>query len=321
MKDLSSQLREVAKSLLVDKRVDLIIGYESGSLPLRTTPCFVRNPDDAHRLIWNACCENNLASYLLVRQERVGIVAKACDVRSIVNAIVERQATRENVFIIGVPCGGIVDRRRIEGHLGQREILEAAFQGDEITLRGAGVEGGRFEERLPVEDFLCRACMTCETRMPPVYDVLLGEAVAAAEVIDPFPDVRVLEAQGPDERWAYFSQEYSRCIRCYACRQACALCYCKECFVDQTQPNWFGKTDDLSDTLIFHITRALHVAGRCVGCGACARACPMGIDLQALTRKLVKDVRQWYGYQAGLDLDAVPLLSTFKPDDPQEFIR
>jgi len=73
--------------------------------------------------------------------------------------------------------------------------------------------------------------------------------------------------------------------------------------------------------VIFHIVRALHVAGRCVDCGACSRACPMGIDLQALNRKMMKDVREWYGYQAGMDPEAIPPLATFRPDDPQEFIR
>ena len=130
-----------------------------------------------------------------------------------------------------------------------------------------------------------------------------------------------LEGQSADERWAYFTREFSRCIRCYACRQACPSCYCPECFVDQSQPAWFGKSDDQADVVAFHLVRMYHLAGRCLDCGACARACPMHIDLRRLHKKLDKDVRELYDYEAGVDLEANPPLSTFQTDDPQDFIK
>ncbi|MGQ9554364.1 MAG: 4Fe-4S ferredoxin [Anaerolineae bacterium] len=309
-------LRDTARSLLAEKKVDLVIGYEQGTLPLRTTPCFIRNPDEAERLVWNRCCENNLARYLRDRRERIGLVAKGCDARSLVMTINERQLARENVFIIAVPCRGILDRGKIERQLGWQEILAATLADEQVIVAGEG-----FEERLSQEDFLCEQCLVCEQRTPSVYDVLVGEPVPAAEGVDPFQEVRALEARSAAERWAIFSQEFARCIRCYACRQACPLCYCKECFVDQGQPCWVGKSDDPSDVLLFQIVRMLHIAGRCADCGACDRACPMGIDLRALTSKVSKDIREWYGYQAGIDIGAIPPLATFQPDDPQEFIK
>ncbi|NIO18560.1 4Fe-4S ferredoxin, partial [bacterium] len=57
-------------------------------------------------------------------KEKVGIVAKGCDIRSIVGLIKEKQTKREDVFIIGVPCPGIIDRKRIENILNDRELLE-----------------------------------------------------------------------------------------------------------------------------------------------------------------------------------------------------
>jgi ferredoxin len=321
MTDLTVQIREAARSLLAEGEVDLVIGYERGTLPLRTSPCFVSSPDEVDKLVWDACCENNLSSYLLVTEGKVAIVAKGCDARSIVDLIAERQVERGQVFIIGVLCEGMVDRRGIESHVGGGEILEASLEGEDVVLSGEGADGSPFVERLAREDYLLAACTTCECRTPPLADLLVGEPVSAAEVVDRFSDVEALEALSAEERWAYFQREYARCIRCYACRQACSLCYCEECFVDQTQPSWFGKTDEFSDTMIFHIVRALHVAGRCVDCGACGRACPMDIDLQAMNRKLIRDTGAWYGYRAGLDPEAAPLLSTFEPDDPQEFIK
>ncbi len=72
--------------------------------------------------------------------------------------------------------------------------------------------------------------------------------------------------------------------------------------------------------MLYQIGRIFHQAGRCVDCGACVRACPMGIDLRAFTYKLVKDVRELFGYEAGISLDELPPLTTFKLEDKQEFM-
>jgi hypothetical protein len=47
----------------------------------------------------------------------------------------------------------------------------------------------------------------------------------------------------------------------------------------------------------------------------------MDIDLRTLGRKLEKDVRELYDYESGLDPESAPFLGTFRPDDPDEFIK
>jgi formate dehydrogenase subunit beta len=329
MSELERALRETVRQLLVDGRVDVVIGYASGSLPLRTTPCFVRDAEQVDQLVWNANCENNLATYLQKIDGKVGIVAKGCDARSVVTKIVEHQADRDNVVIIGVPCQGVIDRRRIESQLGRREVLEAQVANGQLVLRGAG-----FEETLDLREALCEDCVVCRHKNPSVYDVLVGDedliedagdramdAQSAVQTRTKHPTTEEFESWTADERWAYFSEEFSRCIRCYACREACPVCYCTQCFVDQSQPDWFGRSDDLSDIMAFHLVRIYHVAGRCLDCGACVRACPMDIDLRTLGRKLEKDVRELFGYEPGMDLESAPLLGTFRTDDPQGFIK
>jgi formate dehydrogenase subunit beta len=318
MSDLEDRLRETARQLLVEQKVDVIIGYEQGTLPLRTTPCFVREPEQVDRLVWNQHCENNLAEYLHHASGKVGVVAKGCDARSIAVEVVERQVPREDIVVIGVPCQGMIDRHAIELQLDGREVLQAQVSNGSIVLEGEG-----FEETLDLQGMLCEDCLICAHKNPALYDVLVGEPVQEVTTKPDavHPSVEELESWSAEERWEYFSSTFSRCIRCYACREACPCCYCTECFVDQTQPSWFAKSDDLSDIMAFHLVRIYHVAGRCLDCGACARACPMDIDIRILGRKLAKEIQELYDYESGLDDDSLPLLGTYRPNDPQGFIR
>lgn len=315
MQECEKELREVAKKLLLEKKVDLIIGYEEGTLPLRTRPIFIREADETNKLIWNSRCENSLCSYLKTTKERVGIVAKGCDSRSIIGLIKERQIKRENIFIIGVPCSGIIDRKKIEDILEGRELLEGIESDSQIILKGEGLE-----EKVDKDKLVHASCKSCKHRNPVLYDTLIGKEVSQGEV-EEYSDVEEFASKSDDERWAYFNDEASRCIRCYACRNVCPACYCPQCFVDQSLPTWFGRTLHPSDTLIFHIIRTLHTAGRCVDCGACSRVCPMNIELRMLNKKTEKDVKELYHYEAGISLEDLPPMATFKMDDPQEFIK
>jgi len=309
------QLRETAKKLLAEKKVDLIIGYEAGTLPLRTRPTFIRQPNDAKRLIWNSNCENNLSNYLKTVKGKVGIVSKGCDTRSIIGFIKERQVDRENILIIGIPCLGMIDRKKVGENLDGKELLEGIEDGSQIILKGEG-----FKEKINKEKLLHESCKSCKHRNPVLYDVLIGDKVPEQEVNE-YSDVEEFASKSADERWAYFNNETSKCIRCYACRNACPACYCPQCFVDESMPRWFGRTPNPSDTLIFHIVRALHTAGRCVDCGACTRVCPMNVKLRVLNKKIERDVKELFSYEVGINLEDLPPMATFKIDDPQEFIK
>ena len=181
------------------------------------------------------------------------------------------------------------------------------------------MNGAEFEKRFNRKDILHHSCKTCTHPAPVISDRLVGSPVPSPPD-DTFEDIAAFEALSPDERWDYFNGEMQKCIRCYACRNACPLCYCKECFVDATRPQWIGKSVDLSDTALFHLMRGFHLAGRCVQCGACERACPMGVDIGKLNRKFAKDVLENFSYQSGMSLDTTAPLSTYRPDDPEQFI-
>ncbi|MFW6147734.1 MAG: 4Fe-4S ferredoxin [Thermodesulfobacteriota bacterium] len=310
------KIRERAKQLLEEGRVDLIIGFKQGTLPLMTEPVIIRKPEDADQLYWSSFCSMNLANYLPKRKEKIGIIAKGCDSRNIAVHIVENQIKRDQLYIIGIPCKGMVDRRKLQSLVGDKEIREVIESEDQVIIKGTD-----FEETVNRSDYLQDNCITCMHRNPVVYDEMMGEMVAEREEPDPYDDVKEIEAMGSDERWGFFSDLVSSCIRCYACRNACPLCYCPTCFVDESDPQWVGKSIDPTDTLTFHILRAFHCAGRCTDCGACQQACPVDINMRLFTRRLNKDALELYGCEAGLSIEERPPLDTYRPDDYDNFIK
>ena len=242
-------------------------------------------------------------------------MAKGCDSRNIVTHIIENKVDRDRLHIIGVPCKGMVDRheiaRRVPG-----EIREVAEQENRIVVRGPG-----FEKIFEKDEVLQENCAACTHRNPVLYDELAAPETDELADPKPFESVEKIEALSPEKRRQYFEDLVSTCIRCYACRNACPLCYCPTCFVDESRPQWVGKSIDPTDTMTFHLLRAFHCAGRCTDCGACERACPMGIEVRQFTKKLNKDCLDMYDWEAGLTTDARPALDQYKPNDPDAFIK
>lgn len=299
---------------LASGEIDLFIGYEAGTVPLHATPAFLRKPEEVSRLIWDATCETNLTAYLKnLRGKKVGLMVKGCDARAIVGLIQERQWQRKNLRLVGVNCPGVVDRLAVARHLGigVEEIADASLEGEVVRVG---------EITLPFDEVLYPMCRDCTMHAPILYDLLIGPEVESTFQGDPFAHVREMEALSPDERWARFTEEIAPCTLCLACRNACPLCYCAVCFVERTMPAWFTPTTAPEDIQFYQIVRTFHLAGRCVGCGACTRACPMGIDLRLFLDKLRLDTLELFGYEAGVSVEARPPLTTYREEDPNDFI-
>ncbi|GAB6887367.1 4Fe-4S dicluster domain-containing protein [Desulfothermus okinawensis JCM 13304] len=315
LEEYTNKIREAAKRLLKDKKVDCVLGYRQGTIPLVDAPYFAYTEEDCDNLIWSSFCTKNLANFLIKRQDKVAVVAQGCVSRSIVGLINENQVKRENVYILGIWSPGMVDRWKVIEKIGGKEIYEAKEEGDKIIVSGDG-----FEEVINKKEVLRQNCLTCVHRNAVLFDEFIGEKgedIGGGDIDNvaaPWENLSI------DERWEKFRETFKDCIRCYACRNVCPLCYCSECFVDESRPQWCGKTQDEADVYTFHILRAFHCAGRCVDCGACESACPMGIKMRVLTSKIEKDIRQMYDYQPGMEIGATPPLSVYRPNDPEEFI-
>jgi len=339
MENIEKKIRDTVKELFEKEKIDLFIGYEAATLPLKSRPYFINSKEGAagntdssvDSLVWNSFCSNNLAVFLPklfetdprsrrkepLPKPKIGIVAKGCDLRSITTLIKEKQVPRENVVLIGVPCTGMIDKGKVEALLNGDEIISAEERDGVLTVNTRkGVN-----RKIKREDVLQECCIECRFPLPPPESTdILIDGKAKEPGHGGYAGVQEFEAKSPEERWDYFKQEMSKCIRCNACRQACPTCWCKECFADQDDLRWIGVSTELSDTMIFHLIRIFHQAGRCVGCDACYRACPMGVDLKTFTRNIIKDVDNLFGYVPDFNLEEIPPLSTFKEGDSEEFI-
>ena len=321
MEKINKKIIETAKLALENGDVDKIIGWSKGDTFDDSYPVFIVDADKADSLVWDCFCVNNLSKYLIQQlkdNKKVGVFLKGCDSRAFNQIVKDNRIDREKVVIYGVGCPGMIDPEKIKKEGLNKGLLSVKRSGDElIFIKKDG------EQKVLAREFEYDKCLKCRYPNPIVYDQLMTDLVEReVNQLDRFKDVEDLEALSPDERSAYWADQFSKCIRCNACRNICPACSCVKCIFDNDKADVSGKAKADSEEQFYHIIRAYHVAGRCVECGECSRVCPAGIPLHKLNSKIVKDINGLYGeYDAGVDSSKDAPIGTYKLDDRDSFIE
>ena len=278
----TEELRDRARALLEGQEVDVVIGHGQGNVPEKTTPVFVTSADQVEQLVLNPFCRNNLAAWLTRKDLRARFKRMA---------IVAREPDVRAVIVL---------------------IQESQLEPDAVRLIGVRIDSPGDPDS-PVAVLPQTTLEDLQKHLNDDFQPrdLTPEQLAQAEDLEKLP---------PAERWAFWRRHLERCLRCHACRQACPMCYCDRCIAEMNQPQWLDTSAHPLGNFAWNITRAFHLAGRCVNCGECERVCPVDIPLMALNRFLARQVRHHFDYRAGYDVEDYQPLATWKPDDTEDFI-
>ncbi len=322
---IREELTAVAARLFDEGKVDYFLAYEKGTVSFKTTPLIARKKEDLQRVWVEDYFAANLSVYLKEIRGRIGIVVKGCDSRSLVSLMKEDQIKREDFHVVGISCPGQIDPRKVARALAcePEELEEIVRQGSLVLVRANGRE-----KTLPKPQALLDKCLRCRYPKPLIFDTLLpGEYVAPVDPEDlggggPVTSLKdELRGKPFPEKWAFWAEQFERCIRCYACRNVCPACFCPRCIVEENQPRWVSPLPTRGDNFVFHLMRLMHVTGTCTSCGECERICPMGIPLMKLNEKMADDLKELFDFMAGVDLEKPLPLRTYRQEDPNDFIK
>ena len=300
-------MQKITRDLLVDKAVSLmtdgtvtaVLGWKKGEFDYDITPALFRTADELKEgFVWNDFCGANFSKYLVAKTKntpgKLLVFLKPCDTYSFNQLLTEHRFDREKVYAVGIGCEGMADVNKLKNKVDGIVSIEYKADAMYVDTLYDGVV------KVDYHDVMAERCINCKSKKHVAYDELMGDD---GEVIDSarFDEVAALEAMTPDERFAFWQNELSRCIRCNACRDACPACTCEKCVFNNPASGVENKAPANSfEEQMFHIIRAYHVAGRCTDCGECSRVCPQNIPLHLLNRKFIKDINEFYGeYQAG----------------------
>ena len=308
-----------ALELLESGEVNRVLGWQKGEFSYDVTPAIFSDAEKLrNNFVYDAFCGANLSKYLVketIKEGKILVFLKPCDTYSFNQLLSEHRVNREKVYVIGIPCDGMVDVGLLRAN-GVSAIKSVKVNADNViadTVYG--------EQIVSKNDALSVRCIDCKSKKHVAYDELLGEEGNIIES-NRFDMVEKLENMTANERFEFWRGELSKCIRCNACRNVCPACTCEKCVFDNVDSGVENKGAANSfEENLFHIIRAYHVAGRCTDCGECSRVCPSNIPLHLLNRKFIKDINELYGeYQAGETVNERGPLISYTMDDVEPSI-
>ena len=286
--------------------------------------------------------------------KKIGVVLRNCEIRALIELVKLRQASLENIILIGIDCPGTYTVNNYTGRIAKGEspgetILQGFLKGEEDpdVRQSCAIcsyplaQNADLTIELMGHDIQKSIAITAATDSGEALleGTELPEDIATEKRTKTIEEILAKQA---DKREKFFKENASRfkgvdqlmsvlspCIRCYNCRTVCPACYCKECFFDS--PTFEMESDRYlgwaetkgavrlpSNTLFYHLTRMAHMATSCIGCGVCSEACPNDIPVAEIFQLAAAEVQKDLDYIPGRSLDEELPLSSFREDELRE---
>ena len=345
----------IFKYLLDEGLVDGVLALSPGDDIYDGVPTFVTNSDDLISTAGSYHCAPTMFGDLIQKylsDKKIAVAVKPCDMRSVDELIKRHKINPDNIFTVGLNCGGTVSpvtgRKMIElfYDINPDDVVsEEIDKGQFIVELADGTEKGVKIHDLEEEGFVRRLnCQRCDVKIPRKANIACGNWGSldgwtfieinddkGEELIEGAKSAGLIETKSPSQdaidarakvenimiKMSKKTQdsvydkvdemeEWNRCIRCYACRDVCPICWCHEnCEINKS---YFENSGIPPKPIAFQGIRLSHMSFSCVDCGQCDDVCPMDIPVSLIFDKLQKKYSDRTGYIAGVSDDIKPPL-------------
>jgi len=281
--DYTKQIQEIASRLFAEEKIDVFVGYRTTGFDENQVPVLIRDPQEVSRLVFNDKSVFNLSNYLKHEHTR-----------------------NKRVGLIVKGC----DSRSLNLLLTENQVKREKLYVVGIACDGVVDETGQKMQN----------CMECIVPDAVVYDEMLGSPKGVKDYIVN-ADIHELGSKELTERRAYFEEVFENCIRCNACRHSCPLCYCAKCCIDQETSTLYHGANTTSSAFHALMTWSLHLAGRCVDCRNCEKACPSHLPLHLLHKWNERVIYEnFQEHLAGVNEGDRGAFYKYSLQDPDDFI-
>jgi len=359
--DVNGSLNEFLKQLLSTGKIKALLVQQSTPTKKIAFPALISDPKKLHANILAPVLPTATASIISkmtkvqATSQPIGVVMRPCQIRAVIELVKLNQANLTNIVLIGVDCPGTFPVNTYAEF--PEKVQPAQFLLEAFTKKTEDAE-----------KYLRTACKICKDPIPENADITIGlygmdiekdilieagteagkklledlkleanqEAVKHREHA-----VKEIRETKTKKRDAFIKEKstikgidklaefFDKCVNCHNCRQACPICYCKECLFDssvfdQEAYKFLRKAETKglfklpSDAVLFHLGRMNHMILSCVQCGLCEQACPNNIPLMDVFIPVAESSQKTFEYHPGKDQkEKIPMI-VYREDEFSE---
>lgn len=281
--DYTKQIQEIAAKLFSEDKIDIFVGYRKNSFDDNQVPELITDPKDISKLVFTSKSVFNLTNYLK-----------------------NEHTKNKRIGLVVKGC----DSRSLNLLLTENQVKREKLYIIGICCEGVVSESGEKMQN----------CQECVVPDPVIYDEIIGTPSGNKDY-KMNVDIAALSGKSLVERREYFEGIFESCIRCNACRQSCPLCYCAKCCIDQETSTLYSGSNTTSSAFHALMTWSLHLAGRCVDCRNCEKACPSHLPLHLLHKQNESVIfENFQKHLAGVIPDDRGAFYKYSLQDPDDFI-